>query len=218
MILRNFTCPTNFNTKLQSRRQCSSSQQSLSQNSRDAICIVALQRAGGYDSRDPRTRADQAEEAETKDILPKVQQLLDIEATGAWPAQLSPEWRRARAQMLTASDVKTAIGENKHMTPKMLIDQKCGILPYPKENAAMRHGNYYEGEARHAYEAQSGETCFEFGLKSHEEISWLGGSPDGITASGRLVEIKCPYSKKSSPRGLLHRHYAQVNRASLSDS
>jgi hypothetical protein len=36
-------------------------------------------------------------------------------------------------------------------------------------------------------------------LFPHPEYSWLGGSPDGITESGKLVEIKCPLKRKITP-------------------
>lgn len=32
----------------------------------------------------------------------------------------------------------------------------------------------------------------EIGLHPHPVYNWLGGSPDGITESGKLLEIKCP--------------------------
>jgi hypothetical protein len=32
--------------------------------------------------------------------------------------------------------------------------------------------------------------------------AWLGASPDGVTLSGRLVEIKCPYNRRVSLVGL----------------
>ena len=32
----------------------------------------------------------------------------------------------------------------------------------------------------------------EIGLVPHPVYRWLGGSPDGITESGKLIEIKCP--------------------------
>lgn len=39
-----------------------------------------------------------------------------------------------------------------------------------------------------------------FGLIGHPEHKWLGGSPDGVTADGVLVEIKCPYRRDISPQ------------------
>jgi hypothetical protein len=36
----------------------------------------------------------------------------------------------------------------------------------------------------------------ELGLIPHEKYPWLGGSPDGLTESNCLVEIKCPMMKE----------------------
>eukprot|EP00959_Pyramimonas_sp_CCMP1952_P392874 8232315-Pyramimonas_sp.AAC.1 len=140
--------------------------------------------------------------------------------------------------MLTASDVSAALGKNKHMSPEKLLNMKLGLLPPTALNAALRHGTRLEPEARQLYESRTGERCLEFGLKTHHRgqalrtvqdwvctatlyvISpepprvyrhpWLGGSPDGVTLSGRLVEIKCPYSRRWSDASLRHRYYAQV--------
>lgn len=36
----------------------------------------------------------------------------------------------------------------------------------------------------------------EIGLHPHPVYNWLGGSPDGITESGKLLEIKCPMMRE----------------------
>jgi hypothetical protein len=61
------------------------------------------------------------------------------------------------------------------------------------------HGNAYEPVARAHYAAAEGETVHDFGLKIHDELAWLGASPDGVTAAGRVLEIKCPYSRPVLP-------------------
>jgi hypothetical protein len=42
------------------------------------------------------------------------------------------------------------------------------------------------------YEELYGEKTHELGLLPHPTIDFLAGSPDGVTESGRLIEIKCP--------------------------
>lgn len=36
-----------------------------------------------------------------------------------------------------------------------------------------------------------GEVAWEVGLVVHPDLPWLGASPDGVTNTGRLIEIKC---------------------------
>lgn len=97
--------------------------------------------------------------------------------------------------MLTASDAATAIGCNPYEPPENLILKKCGHIKF-NGNAATEHGNKYEDEARDIYCEKYGEVAHEIGLYPHPEHSWLGGSPDGITESGKLLEIKCPLARQ----------------------
>ena len=41
-----------------------------------------------------------------------------------------------------------------------------------------------------------GEEVKEFGLIQHTKVEWLAASPDGITPSGKMLEIKCPFRRK----------------------
>ena len=122
-----------------------------------------------------------------------------------YAAQKSEEWLALRGQMLTASDAATAIGKNKYETPQGLLLKKCGLGEKFTGNEATRHGEKYEDEARLLYEERHGEVVHEIGLCPHPEYPWLGGSPDGVTESGKLVEIKCPMSRKIE--ALVPEHY-----------
>ena len=119
---------------------------------------------------------------------PNVKALLERE----YAAQKSEEWLALRGKMLTASDAATAIGVNKYETPAELLLKKCGLGEKFMGNAATRHGEKYEDEARILYEERHGEVVHELGLCPHPLYDWLGGSPDGVSESGKLVEIKCP--------------------------
>lgn len=112
--------------------------------------------------------------------------------------QRSEEWLRLRDGMLTASDAATALGVNPYEKPTDLILKKCGHRAFTG-NFATVHGNKYEDEARDIYCARYGEIAHEIGLRPHPDHPWLGGSPDGLTESGRLLEIKCPLQREIKP-------------------
>jgi putative phage-type endonuclease len=123
---------------------------------------------------------------------PVVQKLIEKQ----YANQKSDEWLSLRGTMLTASDVATALGENPYEKPSSLILKKCGVPSEFKGNDATRHGEKYESVARDLYCEKTGEVAHDLGLVQHQEIKWLGGSADGVTESGKLLEIKCPMSRK----------------------
>ena len=91
---------------------------------------------------------------------PNVKALLERE----YAAQKSEEWLELRGNMLTASDAATAIGVNKYETPEGLLLKKCGLGEKFTGNAATRHGEKFEDEARILYEERHGEVVHELGL------------------------------------------------------
>jgi len=105
--------------------------------------------------------------------------------------------------MLTASDAATAIGCNPYEPPDSLVLKKCGHIKF-NGNVATEHGNKYEDEARDIYCERYGEVSHEIGLYPHPDYDWLGGSPDGITESGKLLEIKCPLARKITDEVPVH--------------
>ena len=122
---------------------------------------------------------------------PHVKVLIERE----YAAQKSQEWLDLRGNMLTASDCATAIGLNHYETPFDLLLKKCGKGPVFTGNEATRHGEKYEDEARILYEQRHNEVVHEIGLCPHPKYTWLGGSGDGVSESGKLVEINCPMSR-----------------------
>ena len=111
-----------------------------------------------------------------------------------YPEQRSDAWFKMRGTMLTASDAGTAIGVNPYEKPEKLILKKC-VVSEPFNDWATKHGQKYEDEARLIYEERHNQKVFEIGLEPNHTLDWIGGSPDGITHSGRLLEIKCPRSR-----------------------
>ena len=122
---------------------------------------------------------------------PQVEYLISLE----YDQQRSAEWLKLRGNMLTASDAGTAIGVNPYETIDDFILKKCGHNSF-KGNQATEWGNKYEDEARDIYTLEYNETVHEIGLYPHPKFNWLGGSPDGVTSSGKLIEIKCPLRRK----------------------
>ena len=73
--------------------------------------------------------------------------------------------------------------------------KKLGVTVF-KGNKFTQHGQLMESAALERYEVETGHTVESFGLLVSEKEPWLGGSPDGITSCGRLIEVKCPYFRK----------------------
>jgi len=108
---------------------------------------------------------------------------------------------------MTASAVATACGANPYEKRSVLIKRKTGRAPAFLGNIATSHGTKYEPEAIRKYEQTSGEKVLSFGLLQSMNTGeeFVAGSPDGITATGRLIEVKCPFKRK--PTDIVPAHY-----------
>jgi len=114
------------------------------------------------------------------------------------PTQRTAEWYDFRNQRLTASDWGTIISGSKYInaTRRKIIKKKCN-----KEKSKMLSGKAiqwgvkYEEVAVKIYEKMKNTKILEFGCLPHPTIPFLGASPDGITIDGKMLEIKCPYSR-----------------------
>tara|TARA_B100001758_G_C18375048_1_gene593743 strand:- start:321 stop:1298 length:978 start_codon:yes stop_codon:yes gene_type:complete len=136
------------------------------------------------------------------DIHPNVKELFKIPKH----EQRSKEWFAERHQRLTASDVATAIGMNPYSSRADLVYKKCGGKDVFKGNAATKHGEKWEDTAIRIYCERYNDKSFEFGLLPHPTIPFLGGSPDGITAKGTVLEVKCPLMRTIIP-GVVPAYY-----------
>lgn len=125
------------------------------------------------------------------------------------PGQRTPEWYAMREAMITASDWATCLGMDPYKTMKEFLAKKSGSAVPFTGNATTEWGVKYEPVANMIYEHRANEEIVEFGLIPHPLYSFIGASPDGITANGRMVEIKCPPSR--AIKGVIPRYYwAQV--------
>lgn len=126
-----------------------------------------------------------------KRMDPKVAELLNRK----YFEQRSDEWLALRENMLTASDVASALGHNRYEKPDDLLSKKV-LKKAWAGNAATSHGTLLEPVARDLYDERTGRKTHEIGLVQHPKYPFLGGSADGITEDGLLVEIKCPLTRK----------------------
>lgn len=140
-------------------------------------------------------------------VVPRVEELLKIPQF----EQRSPEWFAQRNNAITASDIPTVLGENTYKTPFALLQDKCQANPKPfVGNSATKWGTHYEDIAIEKYSERMNKEVLAFGLLIHPEHSWLGGSPDGITTDGILLEVKCPLKRKIIHGEVPHHYLSQV--------
>jgi putative phage-type endonuclease len=124
---------------------------------------------------------------------PIVQKLL----SAAYDEQRSQEWFQLRGNLLTASDAAAALDLNFFKSSESLLIEKCGFKKN-FTNANIERGIRLEPIVRDMYDEQYQKKSHEIGLIVHPVHKWLGGSADGITEDGYLIEIKCP--NKISPK------------------
>jgi hypothetical protein len=75
---------------------------------------------------------------------------------------------------------------------------KCGLEPSGGASVFTEWGVIYEPVVKELYQYFHQIQVHEFGLIPHPRYDWLGASPDGVTSAGRMIEIKCPYSRQPS--------------------
>ena len=97
--------------------------------------------------------------------------------------------------MITASDAASAIGDNHYESPDSFIRKKV-LRTQWAGNAATAHGTLLEPIVRDMYDQRFGKHTTEIGLVQHPKYPFIGGSADGITDDGILLEIKCPLTRK----------------------
>jgi putative phage-type endonuclease len=129
-------------------------------------------------------------------VTPHVFRLIQRDRAEACP-QRTEVWYRKRRDHVTASMMATVCNANPYESRSSALLKKTGRGKPFTGNAATEHGNKYELEAILKYEQQTNAKCLEFGLLEslNEGEEFLAGSPDGITTTGRLIEVKCPFRR-----------------------
>jgi putative phage-type endonuclease len=113
--------------------------------------------------------------------------------------QRSPEWYEARSKLVTASSLAQALGLGKFKSQREFIVEKSGYTQVPFVlMPPLIWGTKYEPVACDIYSRRNRVKVYEFGLIAHPTVSFFGASPDGITDTGVMLEIKCPYRRKTT--------------------
>jgi putative phage-type endonuclease len=130
--------------------------------------------------------------------------------------QKSAQWHEQRKKCVTATAIASVLLEDKYKTPYDILLDKCGKGEPFKDNKNVHHGKKYEDiitlsySLRRNVQVEGGE---RYGLLPHDNIKFIGASPDGICNKetycgtklsklvGRLVEIKCPFLRKIITEG-----------------
>lgn len=135
--------------------------------------------------------------------IENVARLRKLEAT---TEQGSLMWLDSRQRVMTASEFHDIVGSK---TNTSAMRKKLKITTF-KGNKYTEHGHKYEPVACAKYERDTGHVVAHFGLwvnrdLPHFESAPVGGSSDGVTLCGRLIEIKCPYTRAIT--GVVPRSY-----------
>jgi len=107
------------------------------------------------------------------------------------PEQRSQEWFDMRKKMITMSDLASVVGIGKYAKLNDFIMGKLGHRTF-FGNSATEWGVKYEPVATEIYENMFNLPIEEFGLLPSPDYDFVGASPDGISPTGIMLEIKCP--------------------------
>ena len=146
---------------------------------------------------------------EYNDRCKKFQILKDVKQ----PVQRSPEWFAMRSKCITASDCGVVLNEN-HWEPQYNFILKKIFGQTFKGDIKTTHGRRFEQSCILTYELLHNVKVYDFGLMAHHDknITFLSASPDGICFTensplvGRMLEIKCPLSRKINTSGTIKDH------------
>ena len=134
--------------------------------------------------------------------------ILDKLKTTPQLIQRSPEWHAFRENLITGSEAAYFLGISGMSNAVNSFKGKIG-LPCTRPNneaPAIQHGVNYEAVAKRLYELRYNVEIMELGCVVSPS-KFIGASPDGIVIKthgktweswsryGRMLEIKCPYSR-----------------------
>lgn len=116
---------------------------------------------------------------------------------GEFLEQRTPAWYSEKHIKISASEIASILDCNIHQSSHDLLVKK--IKPYNKNETitqpALSWGIKFEPIAEKFYEFLTNETLHKIGLVIHPLYKFIGASPDGLLMTGKLVELKCPYTR-----------------------
>ena len=114
--------------------------------------------------------------------------------------QRSVEWYEIRNSLITASDFGEATGKVKFGTQNSFFRKKVGYEENTFDSSLppLQWGIRYEEVANLFYKKMMKVSVFEYGIMKHPTIEFVGASPDGVSNTGVMLEIKCPYNRKNT--------------------
>lgn len=133
--------------------------------------------------------------------------------------QRTDGWHAKRGEMITASEVYGVFGSESARKEVMMRK----LVPRPPGESssipALAWGTRFEPIAKRIYEERTNCTITDVSCVQHPVHTFLGASPDGLIVCddpkryGRLVEFKCPISRKPTeeiPAGYVHQMQMQM--------
>jgi len=128
--------------------------------------------------------------------------------------QRTAAWHLKRGEMLTASEIWKCFGDS---TPAARYELIMSKLSAPKQGdgpvvGALIWGTRFEPMAKEIYCSEEGVQIVDTTCVKHRDYEFIGASPDGIIRcsderNGRLVEFKCPISRKFDSTTPIPLHY-----------
>ena len=127
-------------------------------------------------------------------------------------AQHTPEWYKKRSEVLTSTQIASILHLNSHRSYDQLLKTIPDPTPYEPARVTRRNahdidpitwGSVLEPVAIAHLEQKTQRPIGELGLKIHDNLPYLGASPDGIqmiNGHPRLIEIKCPKKRQITYR------------------
>jgi hypothetical protein len=104
-------------------------------------------------------------------------------------------WYQERCKRLTASNFGTVINRWKKIYPTSIL-KKCLQTKNIKAGENCMWGKVNEDIAIKLYENITKSSVTRCGFFINPKCPWLGCSPDGVVSAEKVLEVKCPSSKK----------------------
>lgn len=126
--------------------------------------------------------------------------------------QRSKEWYDLRLNRLTASDLAQALNKGKFGNREELLKNKAfpELVVFNNHCPPLKWGTMFEDMGMRMYSQKINPVkIYDFGLIPNDDIYCFGASPDGITDTGVMVEMKCPYRRKFNGE-IPEQYYIQI--------